>query len=466
MNRNKSYISKESIERAIPTMYNCPIVCHYDVAADSIGGHDIDVVRMDNGSVQMINLTDAVGVVPLDAEYWWEDIDDDGQTHQYFNIRVIIWKRSAVYEKLVRDGITSQSMEITVNDGAMKDGVFNIEDFTFTAFCLLGDDIEPCFESAAVTMYDRDIASAHFVQMMKEWKESFSKEDITKGGTAMDEKRDLLAEFGVTEEQLDFGMDELSLDELRAKLTERRDAAKFALVNQMIEEIYASLSTQVIETEYGKMQKYWYWDYDDESMEIYCHDSEDWNLYGFGYSMNGDHVVIDFDSKKRKKLAVADFDEGTTPANFAKVVAAVAEAATAKESARMDEQFQVERTGLEEKYAAVEQTVETMQAELEDLRKFKLDTTVAARAAEEEAVFSMFPDLAGNEAFEALKEDCAKFSIEDLEEKCYAIRGRADKRNFSMQKQPAPRLAVTHGGAPGRGDEPYGGLFVEFPPNI
>ena len=34
-NNNKSDISKESIERAIPSMFNCPVVCNYDVESEN-----------------------------------------------------------------------------------------------------------------------------------------------------------------------------------------------------------------------------------------------------------------------------------------------------------------------------------------------------------------------------------------------------------------------------------------------
>ena len=48
-------------------------------------------------------------------------------------------------------------------------------------------------------------------------------------------------------------------------------------------------------------------------MEVYCWDRNDWLLYGFGYKLNGDSVVIDFESKKRKKYTIVDFDEGEQP---------------------------------------------------------------------------------------------------------------------------------------------------------
>lgn len=479
-NRNGSAISKESAERAIPTMFNCPVVCNYDVESDTIGGHDVDFIRKDDGSVAMVNLTNAIGVIPMDAKYWWSTANDNGTTHEYFNVDVLIWKRSPAYSKIKDDGVVSQSMEITVNEGRVDDGVFVIQDFTFTAFCLLGDDVEPCYESASLQLFSKDELTAQFSDMMQELKNTITQaqpqqvainNSKTEGGkSAMNEKQALMAKFGLTEDMIDFNIEEFSLEELEQKFEALKNAkakepdGKFALVGQLVNEIYSALSQKTVETAYGEMPQYFYWDYDNESMEIYCYDYSDWNLYGFKFAMNGDNVVIDFDSKKRMKLAVAEFDEGESPALFSKMVEVYANAAVSKTKADVEAQFQAERTELEEKYSAANQSAEEMKAELEELRTFKADSIAAARSAEEEAVFSQFPDLDGNEDFEALKNDCAKFSIETLEEKCYAIRGRSatKQQTFSMQKPKPTRIAVPKHDP--SDDEPYGGIFKEFPP--
>ena len=63
-NRNGSFISKETFERCIDTMYNCPIVCNYDRETDSIGGHDMELVSNENGDLKIVNVTVPVGVIP------------------------------------------------------------------------------------------------------------------------------------------------------------------------------------------------------------------------------------------------------------------------------------------------------------------------------------------------------------------------------------------------------------------
>lgn len=70
---------------------------------------------------------------------------------------------------------------------------------------------------------------------------------------------------------------------------------------------------------------------------------------------------------------------------------------------------------------------------------------------EREKVFAQFEDLVGVEAFDALRESNAEYSIEELEEKCYAIRGRtgapanslmSKKRQSWLSKRPAPHQSL------------------------
>lgn len=173
-NRNNSFISKETFERCMPSIYNCPIVCRYDREADEIGSHDMEVVKREDGRVSLVNITNPVGVIPESASYWWEEIEEeDGSIHEYLCVDALLWKRQEAYEKIKEDGITDESMEISIQEGHMKDGVYVIEQFEFTAFCLLGT-AEPCYESAALMMFSREDFKAQLDEMMREFKESFS----------------------------------------------------------------------------------------------------------------------------------------------------------------------------------------------------------------------------------------------------------------------------------------------------
>ena len=128
-NRNNSFISKETFERCMPSIYNCPIVCNYDRESDTIGSHDMELVSDDNG-MRIVNITQPVGVIPESAKYWWEEIEDDSGLHEYLCVDALIWKRQEAYRKIKDDGITDESMEITVKEGGMVDGAVSYTHLT------------------------------------------------------------------------------------------------------------------------------------------------------------------------------------------------------------------------------------------------------------------------------------------------------------------------------------------------
>ena len=517
VNRNRTSIDKDTVEKAIPTLYNCPIVCHYMVEEDKIGGHDMAFIQTENG-MRMINLTEPVGVIPSGAQYRWETVNEKGENREYLAIDGILWKRSNAYTKLKTDGISGQSMEITVNDGASVDGVYQIYDFDFTAFCILGEDVEPCFESANVEVFSLEQYKARFEQMMEDFKQEYSTSEFSsKGGEGKVNLAEMMAKYGLTETDIDFEVEGMSEEEIEAKFAEIQKAKftetpgeqtgeqgngeqtgetenendppagdppanndppagdppagdgaddatppafdpnseeesdasgdnakknRFALMaGQVAEELYRALSAETYHDDFWNedCRRYWYIDCDMDAQKVFAEDWKDDVLCAFNYSMNGDNVVIDFASYKRQKVQFADFDEGEqNVAMFSK----------AREA--MKEVFDVK--------------LSKATADLEELRKFHDETVAAQRKVQIDEVFNAFADLAGNESFEALKENCGELSIDEINEKCFAIRGRTMKVNFSANQAAAPavvRLPVERTTVV-EDDEPYNGVFVKY----
>lgn len=467
-NRNNSFISKETFERCMPSIYNCPIVCRYDRDADEIGAHDMELVKNNDGSMSIVNTTNPVGVIPESANYWWEEVEeDDGSIHEYLCVDALLWKRQEAYQKIKEDGITDESMEISIKEGSMKDGVYVIERFEFTAFCLLGT-AEPCYESASLLVFSCEDFKAQLDEMMREFKDSFSliqpsdevvihPQNNSEGGEeVLDEKKVLMDQYGLSEDMLDFNLDDFTVEELTEKFEaikneggtgEGADQA-FALAEQFREELINALSAEKVDTCFGEMTRYWYFDYDAEVQEVYCYDHEDWKLYGFTYSMNGDHVVVDFESKKRKKCAIVDFDEGEQTSVFASVYSTISDHFTENENSWT------------EKYQSASDAIASMEQELSDLREFKANADQAALDHERESIFAQFEDLVGIPAFDEIFENHEQYSMEELEEKLYAIRGRKQSEKFSLQGQKAPKLPVEK--KTDIDSDPYGGVFAEY----
>jgi hypothetical protein len=478
-NRNGSSISKQTFEKCIRTIYNCPVVCNYDRESDTLGGHDMELVHGGDGSFRLVNLTHPVGVIPQGARVYWETVDEeDGSTHEYLCAEALIWKRQEAYRKIKDDGICAQSMEITVKDGKMIDGVYHVYDFEFTAFALIG--VTPCFEAASLAFTKQDF-KRQLSEMMHELKESFttvtpSNEDdnihsqkySTKGGRTSLDKNELIAKYGIDVSSLDFSVEDFSAEELEEKFKAMSNTApaegsgqdKFALTSNIVEEICLQLSAEKVQREWGESSRYCYVDCDFEAMEVYCWDTNDWLLYGFPYKTNGDHINIDYACRKRKKYVVADFDEGEQDSPFAYTLG------------QFEEKFHdsiSENTAVKEKYQAASDTIASMEKELGELRQFKAATEHAIaeneRKSEAGRIFAQFEDLSGVEAFEALKTeydaDCMKYEADALEEKCFAIRGRQGSASLKFSApQKTPKLPIDRAG--GVNKEPYGGVFEEY----
>lgn len=470
-NRNKTSISKAAVERAIPTIYNVPIVCNYNVEEDSIGGHDVEIVKTDYG-VKMVNLTDAIGVIPAGAEYHWEQIQDGDTTHEYLCVGGLLWKRSSAYDKIKRDGWEGQSMEISVENGQSVDGYYEINDFSFTALCILGDAVEPCFESAALETFSLELYKKTFSEMMEDLKYQYSKvipasaddihKDSLEGGEGKMNIDELMAKYGLSAEEIDFSMDEMTQEELEAKFAEISEAKAsnkngeseeppaentqeaaagqeaYALSGeQFLRELVSALRSEMVYDECWEcdVPRYWYIDYDAEQMEVYAEDRKDCRLYGMKYAVNGDAVTIDFATAKRKKIVFADF-EGEVPDGGVAVFAAADEIAKAKFSA--------------------------LKGEIAELKQFKADVIAKKFEAEKEALFAKFGDLSGNQMFVELKENCADMTIEEIEEKCFAIRGRSAQVKFSTDDTHTPVRTPIEAPAQVSADEPYGGVFIKY----
>lgn len=506
-NRNGSYFQKEDLVRCIPSMFNCPVVCNYDRESDTIGGHDVEVVRQD-GSIKLVNKTVPVGVIPESAKTWFAEYEEeDGTKHEYLFAEALIWKRQEAYEKLKRDGIVSQSMEISVKDGNIEDGVYHIRDFEFTAFTLIG--VEPCFEGASLTMEafsseEKESFKRELSEMMSDLKEVYTMvtapdntgddnipthNNTAKGGDeVLEEKMKLLEELGVKQEDLDFSIEDLSIEELREKLEKFEaeddpaepedpteddkddddddkdddddDAAEeeetpeddgdddtadpnagthpariqYELTNNMrewLEDAVIALGTVTDQWGYV-VPNYWLLDYDLDTGMIYCEAYEDWKIYGFKYTMDGDRPVIDVDSKKRMKKEYVEF-EGDAPASAPALFTMIAK--------KLDEKS--------EEYRAASETIASMETELTELRNFKTEVI-------KDELAEKFADISASEAFAKIMESASEYSYEELEDKCYALRGRNMPTAKFNYEPTTPRLVVDK--TTQDDPEPYGGI--------
>lgn len=221
-NRNMSILTKDAVEKALPTLKNIPIVGEFNESANDYKGHG---GAIDLDSYKYIHTTKPYGVVPESATYSWEEVKGkDGSTREYLTIEgCYLW--TGRYEEaysIIENG-KGQSMEIEVSEGTWveTDEAYRIDNFVFSALCILGDDIEPAFEDAKITAFsfDKESFKAEFSTMLSDLETSLSEQEEKE----MDLLKELLQKYSLTVEELTVkGIDfnTIAEEELEAKIIE------------------------------------------------------------------------------------------------------------------------------------------------------------------------------------------------------------------------------------------------------
>ena len=269
-NRNNTFLSKDTFEQCMDSIYNIPVVAYYSREDDSITGHEFDMVKKD-GEYQLVPVTQPVGVVPKDANYYWEVVEDKTGIHEYLNVEVLIWKRQECYDKIRRDGCEGQSMEITVKSGEMQDGCYHINDFYYTALCLLGEGHEPCFESAGLTLYQKNHYNEEWEKLKEDFKKEFSNL-YTKEDQPMDDN-------GIRTNE----NPEVMEPETTPESAPAEPNAEFALnLNEFMSEIHNTLAEIKYTDRWGETcNRYWFVDMQGQEV-IVCDCQEHYQLWRSG----------------------------------------------------------------------------------------------------------------------------------------------------------------------------------------
>lgn len=397
-----STITKDAVSKALPTLKNIPIVGEYSVENKDFKGHG---GKIDLDDYRFIHTTKPYGVVPESATYEWVEVKGrDGATREYLEVDgCYLWTgRYEEASSIIENG-KGQSMEIEVTDGIWDD---NEESYVINSF-----------NFSALCILGDDVEPA------------FEDAQITA----------------------------YSLD---------RDSFKQEFT-QMLGELKSSLSQ---EKEVNKMLK--------ELLEKYSLKVEDLTAKGIDFNQ------ISEDELEAKIIEVFEIDvqpEGEGEGQEDKGTAPEGQGDTNPEGnggegqpegdtdQQPEGEGQVDAEALQSRIQELETEnhslttkVSTLETEVEDLRQFKLDTEKADHEAKVEKLFS---------DFQLKEEDVADidihaFSLDEIEEKAYAILGRKmAKKNFSKNKEDGTfRLPLNSGkeDETSEENEPYGGLFKKY----
>lgn len=189
-NRNFSYMSKENIQRCLPTLSYAPVVGHLIDKLDEngnptgekyMGGHDYYI----DDDWNLKSACVPYGVVKADSFNFEtvKEYEDEIET-EYLTAEVVLW--TGRYPELMEaiysdDFYFNESMEISVSEYRPYEEDSNyteLTDFTYSALCLLGkaDDktspehTEPCFVESKVIPVQYSLEKEEFSKVMGELK--------------------------------------------------------------------------------------------------------------------------------------------------------------------------------------------------------------------------------------------------------------------------------------------------------
>lgn len=202
-NRNRSFISKEVAAKMAETLPGSPIVGMYINDKEDFLDHG-ERITIDGEGIKFEDMTKPYGFVAPDAKIWFQEFEDTDEfgnkiIREYLMTTGYLW--TGQYEeckRIIEEG-NPQSMKLNGEtlkghwSTDTKSGIefFIINDATFENLCILGKDVEPCFEGADITApkLSSDFSNENFMKslfsMMEELKFTLS----NKGGSSMEDNK-------------------------------------------------------------------------------------------------------------------------------------------------------------------------------------------------------------------------------------------------------------------------------------
>jgi len=157
-NRNGTIITKEVAAEMANSLPGSPIVGFFSEEKDDFEGHEKEIEITEDGELKFAELTKPYGFVDINAKVWFQKFADDGVEHEYLMTEGYLWTGQYPEVERVLGGNNGQSMELDSNSikGTWvkvyneNTQFFIINEAVISKLCILGEDIEPCFEGASI----------------------------------------------------------------------------------------------------------------------------------------------------------------------------------------------------------------------------------------------------------------------------------------------------------------------------
>lgn len=443
-NRNGSHISKENMEKAMPTLKYRPILAYIHELPDGIKdfyAHNIQIEEDEDGDAQVVYLEKQVGC--FTAENPWLEYDEEMDKTYVMAYAVIPEEYTEAADIIRRKNGTKVSTELVINELSYnaKEKYLDLTDFYFGATTLLGKDDEGreisegmlgaradisdfCHKEPVYAFQDKMI---EVLDKLNTTLSNFNNNSKEKGCDKMGKFEELLQQYNVTAEDITFEIEGLSDEELEVKFKEAFEDGTGAGDDLGTNKETGDASVPAGDTgvastsefthkktcsvgEDGNMTVSFEISHEDirgalyTLLEVYEQEDNEWywvtnvfdnyfifenwdgnKLYKQSYVVDGDNVSLSGDRQEVFKMILTE-----------------------------SEKLAIEK--MREDYAVLE-------AKYNELQTFKDNYDAAQVKAQKDAIFAReeYSVLAEDDAFKALVSDATKFSVEEVESKVKSI---------------------------------------------
>lgn len=481
-NDNGMYFGKKSIENALWSLKNIPLVGLYKEDKDDFGGHEYKykIDKKNKKTLTVFNTT-PYGVIPESAKQWFEVVEENGIKKEYLCSECLFWKRQNGYELLKEKGKFSVSMEIDVKDGQFSDEtqLYEVNDFIFTAIAILGSETEPCFKSAQVQLFSKN---EDYSDMMKDLK-FYSKQidELKKDGGEMPEEQqapmpqsspiiEQLVSTGISQEQAEQIATLVGrIDEVKAMgidvsqfLTEVPTAetlVQAGIPEEQVESVI-SLVQDIISVQESGIDMSQFFVKEEFASEDENKDEEQGQESTEEESADKDEETEDsneeeVDSKSDMQQLLESAVGATTTDQILDIFDQMLAIAGLGE-VDIRTMFSKEKEDVKAEFSSIVAEFEKIKPDYERLVAFEQEILQKRKEEEINKVFERFARLQNVDGFDDIKQIAFELSTKELEDQLYILAG---KQQFSLQKEEQKEEipmtimfesnARVHGDAPG-----------------
>ena len=464
-NRNGSHISKENMEKAMPSLKYRPILAYIHTlpnGEEDFYAHNIEIVEDKNGDEKINYLEKQVGCFTAEEPYLQYDEEMD---KTYVNAYAVIPEEyTSAADIIRRKNGTKVSCELVINELSYnaKERYLDLTDFYFGATSLLGSDEEGneigegmlgaradiadfCYKEPVFNHQDKLIEA---LEKLNVTLSSFNKSNSEEGG---DEEMDGI-ENVVVNEDLENQVEEVNVDETviteevhseEESTIEETSASEDGDENQdeaQAEEKFTKnfaveLSHDDIRCalynligQFDELDNDYYYIRDVYDNYFYIEGWDSRKIYKLGYSVDGENVALDGDRQEVFELIVTE-----------------------------SEKIAIEK--MREDYALLE-------SKYNELKVFKDNYDASVLKAQKEAVLSSaeYAEIADSDEFKTLVSEMDKYSVEEIKVKADLLFAASMKKKFSFDANKPEKkrsVGINFNAKPNVKKKAYSGLFSE-----